>query len=85
MIGVALVGLGEIGQVHLRAFSDWDQADLCWICDLDDALIARDGHHARATTRDIGEVLADEAVDLVSICLPHHLHAPVAIACLDAG
>jgi len=30
-------------------------------------------------------MLADKSVDLVSICLPNHLHAPVAIDCLNAG
>ncbi|NLF17835.1 MAG: Gfo/Idh/MocA family oxidoreductase [Lentisphaerae bacterium] len=31
------------------------------------------------------EMLARSPVDLVAICTPHHVHAPLAIECLEAG
>jgi predicted dehydrogenase len=35
--------------------------------------------------RDWRALIADDTLDAVSICLPHHLHAEVAIAALQAG
>jgi predicted dehydrogenase len=83
MIGMALVGIGEVGQHHLRAISDSPHARLELVCDLDDALLAASG--APRVTRDFADVLQDPAVDAVSICLPHDLHAPFAIRALQAG
>lgn len=85
MIGTALVGLGEVGQVHLRALASHAGSQLRVLCDLDSELLARDAHNAVSATRDLDELLADTAVSVVSICLPHHLHEPVAIRCLEAG
>ena len=85
MIGTALVGLGEVGQVHLRALASHAGSQLRVLCDLDSELLARDAHNAASTTRDLDELLADAEVAAVSICLPHHLHEPVAIRCLEAG
>lgn len=85
MIGVALVGLGEIGQWHLRALATSADADLRAVCDLDSDLLAQAADRAARTTQDLGDILRDESVELVSICLPHHLHAPIAERCLDAG
>jgi predicted dehydrogenase len=38
-----------------------------------------------ARFREIDELLADESIDLVDICLPTHMHREVTIAALNAG
>ena len=83
MISLALIGLGEVGRHHREAIATAPETRFAWACDLDDALLATSG--AERTTHDLDEVLADPSVDALSICLPHHLHAPVALRALRAG
>ena len=85
-LGVGVIGLGEIGQFHLRGFARAVGAEVRTVADLDATLVA-------ATTADTDvrgvaryeDVLADPAVDVVSVCLPHRLHLPVTLAALAAG
>ncbi|MFQ5517542.1 MAG: Gfo/Idh/MocA family protein [Acidimicrobiia bacterium] len=84
MIGVALVGLGEIGQVHLDALRSSPHTNLVALCDLDRELGVRSAK-GESTTDDFAELLCRDDVDAVDICLPHHLHASLAVQALEAG
>ncbi len=82
--GVAVVGCGLISQRHLDAFRQLG-ANVAWVVDTSperrDAAARRYG--ARATAQ-IEEALADPAVEAVDLCLPHNLHAPMAVQALEA-
>ena len=83
-VGVGLVGLGEIGQVHLAGLRASPNAELVAICDLDADLVER----SRGTERvaaSLDELLGDGAISVIDICLPHHLHAPFALRAIEAG
>ena len=84
MTGVALVGLGDIGQVHLRALRGSARVRLVALCDRDPALL-QDSASEEDITEEFSELLGRDDVDLVDICLPHDLHAPLAIMALEAG
>src|SRR5699024_7116635 len=45
---------------------------------------AAETYDARAYT-DYKELIADDAIDVISVCLPNNLHAPVSIDSLNAG
>ncbi|MFK7993380.1 MAG: Gfo/Idh/MocA family protein [Granulosicoccus sp.] len=87
MIRVAILGCG-IGKQHLQSYHKLPaNFNVTALCDLD---VAR----AQATTEgvdsirivsDISDVLADPDIDLVDICLPPHLHMPVALQVMEAG
>lgn len=83
MIGVAILGAG-IGAQHLdgfRAAADW-QVRLIVDQDTDRAAtIAAD----IATAREIDVAINAPHIDVIDICLPPHLHVPVAIQALAAG
>ncbi len=86
-VGIGIVGLGEIGQVHLHGFQrDPELARVLAVTDLDPALrrasAAATGAQERAT---LAELLADERLDAVSVCVPHNLHRAVALAAIAAG
>jgi predicted dehydrogenase len=86
-VGVGIVGLGEIGQVHMHGFQRAPElARVVAVTDLDPALrrasAAASGAAERATLR---ELLADERVQAVSVCVPHSLHREVALAAVAAG
>ena len=88
MIRVAVIGAG-VGAAHAWSFRRLpEQYELVTLCDLDAdkaaGVLGRIGADDVAVTTSIDEVLASD-VDLVSVCLPPHLHAPVSIAALEAG
>ncbi len=80
---VAIIGCGWAGSRHAHAFAGCG-VRLAWAVDLDHERAARLAGGAGQTSADYRDALADPAVDAVSICLPHHLHAPVAIAAARA-
>lgn len=87
MIRVAIIGAG-IGADHLVGFREnAAQFEVRTICDLDlkrAGEMLLDGEEI-ALTSDLGSVLADAEIDIVDICLPPHLHFPVAKQVLEAG
>jgi predicted dehydrogenase len=87
---VALIGCGWAGERHARAYLQHG-ATLAWLVDSQEARAAalREGLGAAGAAARIGTdyraALADPEADAVDICLPHDLHAPVAIAAAGAG
>lgn len=86
-IKVAVLGAG-IGKSHISGYAQLsDLYQVVYVCDLDPAkaqagaALAQGARPVSAVT----EVFADPSIDLVNICLPPHLHAPMTIAALDAG
>ena len=89
-IRVAVLGAG-IGREHLRAYLALpERFDVRTLVDVDAAraetVLAAEapGCGIRVGT-ELDAVLADPTVDLVDVCLPPHLHAPVSIRALGAG
>jgi predicted dehydrogenase len=87
MITVAIIGAG-IGAQHLTGYLALpDRFAVNAVCDLDlDRATAATGADSEIlVTDDLASILADPAIDLVDICLPPHLHFPVAVQVLEAG
>lgn len=85
--GVAIIGAG-IGAEHLAAYRGLPaRFRVQTVCDLDQARAQRvlGGSPGTTYSSDLAEVLADEAVDIVDICLPPHLHLDACISALEAG
>ncbi|MEL6920857.1 MAG: Gfo/Idh/MocA family oxidoreductase [Pseudomonadota bacterium] len=87
--GVAIVGAG-IGAHHLAGFKALGECfDVRWLCDLDTGraqqVLDAAGAATTKVTNALDEVLSDDSVDIVDICLPPHLHAPAAIQAFEAG
>lgn len=87
MIGVAIIGAG-IGAQHLTGYRALPKRFVVKaICDLDlerAHSVAGDDTSIRLTT-DLDEVLADESIQLIDVCLPPHLHFPVTLKAHAAG
>lgn len=86
-IGVAVIGLG-IGRQHLDALAALpDRYRIEAVCDLDTTRLAdlAERHAVPHASADLAAVLADERVELVSICTPPHLHRAQILAALAAG
>lgn len=101
MVNVAVVGLGFMGVTHLKAYQKLKHARIAGICDAarlpadgDFSKIVGNlggGEPLRLdpagvkATRDVGELLADPAIDLIDLCVPTPAHVALATAALRAG
>ena len=87
MLNVAILGAG-IGAQHLDGYLALpDRYRVAAICDLDaekaGALAAK--APGCAAVSDADAVIADPAIDIIDICLPPHLHGPIAMKAFAAG
>jgi predicted dehydrogenase len=86
-VGVAVFGCGGVSGGHFGAYAANPKARLVAAVDtrpeLAEAAARRWGAEHWYTT--VEEALADPAVQLADLCLPHDLHAPVAIQAANAG
>lgn len=100
MIRVGIAGIGFMGMIHYLAYQKVRGAKVTAISTRDPKRLAGDWRGIQgnfgppgtkldlgkiARYRDIDEMLADESIDLVDLCLPPHLHADVAVAAFRAG
>ncbi len=87
IIHAAVIGGGAIGRAHVEGFQQHPQARVV-------ALAESNAKRGRAVAAEFGissvaadyrDLLRRPDVDVVSIALPNHLHAPVALEALRAG
>lgn len=85
-IGYAVLGL-SIGMAHVEAARESANADLVAVCDIDEKRLAKVAVLDESVTlyRDFEELLRDERVDVISICLPSGMHADFAVRAMEAG
>jgi UDP-N-acetylglucosamine 3-dehydrogenase len=85
-LSIGIIGLGEIGQFHARAFAACERARLVAVADLSADLVAQAQQQFGVRGYDDHRrLLDDEAVEAVVICLPHDLHFPVGSDALERG
>ena len=86
-IGVAVLGAGRMGQVHLRNLAGIPNARVVVVADPDaeSAAQGRDLARAQRSSDDPMAALHDDDVDAVLIASPTSTHAPLVEAALRAG
>ena len=94
-IGIGLIGMGWMGEVHSRSyrlvperFTDCSFHPQLVICADEVESRARSAAERiglERYTTDWREVIADPEVDVVDIAAPNHLHLPIAVAAARAG
>ena len=85
---IGLVGVGAAAQInHIPALKKTENVELVWLVD-------RDAEKAERVAQKFGvanssgrldQMLDDESVDAIDLCTPNYLHAPMAVAALEAG
>jgi predicted dehydrogenase len=84
---VGFIGGGRIADLHAAVYRDNPDAELYAVCDaVEDTARRRAAEWGAARWfTDYRQLLADDTVDAVEILTPHHLHAEMAVAALEAG
>jgi predicted dehydrogenase len=87
-VRVGLVGCGFVAELHMYAYRRvyGIDAEVVAVAARGDHVIAFAKKHGIASShRDIQSLLADKAIDVVDICAPPALHAPMIVAAVETG
>ena len=88
MLRVGMIGCGGIAGAHIAGFLLLsERVRITAVCDVDEGR-ARNAAERAGGARvysSFEELVRDDTVDAVDICLPHHLHAPAIVAAAQAG
>ncbi len=83
---IAVIGCGSISCMHLDAANELPQSQLVAVCDIkpDRADKAAKQYGVKAYY-DYKQMIAEQSLDAVHICLPHYIHTTVAQYALEHG
>ena len=87
-LNVGIVGLGWVAGAHIETFKKVEGANVTAVCSRrthDPADLERTYGLPLKAYSDYEEMLADDTIDIVSICTPHPFHPEQAIAAAKAG
>lgn len=82
----ALVGCGKVGHFHAKAFVNLAQSQFTAVCDynLERAQDFAKQYGVKAYDN-VEQMVANEGIEMLSVCTPHPIHASVAIAVSKIG
>ncbi len=83
MLKVGLVGVGGISGAHIPAWEEMADAELVALCDIRPERMEKFSDKRCYT--DFDEMLANEELDILDICLPTYLHADFAVKAMEKG
>ncbi len=80
---VGIIGMGHIGQKHLKAIALAEGVEICAVCDT--GTLPQSLPSGIQTGLGVEDILNHTAIDLVVICLPNYLHSQMTCAALASG
>jgi UDP-N-acetylglucosamine 3-dehydrogenase len=85
MTNVAVIGAGNMGKNHVRTYSEMDGVKLVAIADVSETAKQLAEKHCCKFYSDYREMLENEKLDAVSVCVPTSLHYAVAKDVINKG
>ena len=84
---IGVIGVGYIGETHVKAFQSVDEARVVAISDVNSGRLAeiKDRYAIKAAYLDVGDMLRKARLDGVVIATPDHLHRAPVQAAAEAG
>jgi UDP-N-acetyl-2-amino-2-deoxyglucuronate dehydrogenase len=81
----AIVGCGHIAKKHAEAIQNIEGANLVAVCDkVPQAMDEYVKKYGARSYEDLADMLSDPSIDVVNICTPSGLHAPIAVEAAKA-
>ena len=84
-IKFGIIGFGRIGQKHKEKIEENTNCELIAICDTDPNMLNKITDKTIILFQNYKELLNRKDIEVVSICTPNFLHAPMTITALNAG
>ena len=86
MLKVGMVGLGGISGAHVNGWLNLPQAKIAAVCDIRPGqLIAPMKKTGAVGYTDFDEMMSEQTLDIVDICLPTYLHSEYAVRAMKKG
>lgn len=83
---IAVVGCGNVSKMHFEAAFENEKCELVSCCDIvPEKAEAMSQLYGIKSFTDFDKMLAESDFDVLHICTPHYLHAPMAIAAMNRG
>lgn len=84
---VGVVGLGYAGETHLKSYLQLPGIEAVALAGLEENKLQQLGatYQVPHLYRDYQDLVARDDLDIVSVCAPNYLHAPIALAALESG
>ena len=83
---IAIIGCGRISVCYADSLLKLkDKAELCYAVDIDLAKAERFAEPFGCNYTDKLEDIFEKGIDIAHLCLPHDLHAPIAISLMERG
>lgn len=83
MLKVGVVGVGGISGAHIPAWEALTDTELVALCDVRPERMAQ--YPGKRHYTDIDEMLHNECLDILDICLPTYLHVDTAVKAMEKG
>ena len=83
MLKVGLVGTGGISRAHIPAWIAMEETELVALCDIRPEMMEEFPEQRHYT--DFSEMLEQEELDILDICLPTNLHVDYAVQAMERG
>jgi predicted dehydrogenase len=84
-VGFGVIGLGEIGQHHLEGLRRSSHARVSAVADARSEITQGAANGGAGAYVDYRDLLADDSVQAVCVCVPHHLHKVMTLDAIAAG
>ena len=86
-LGMAVVGVGFMGELHARVVAELPQTRLVAVADVreDRAREVAERYGAEVWTTDHASLMDDERIEAVSVCTSDHMHTAPAVDALESG
>ncbi|MEC9491033.1 MAG: Gfo/Idh/MocA family oxidoreductase [Halanaerobiales bacterium] len=84
-IKAAVIGCGNIYQVHADAIKEVENVELKYVVDIREERAKKAANRYNCSYFVEYEELLNKDIDVVHLCTPHFLHAPMAIKFLEVG
>lgn len=83
-IKLGIIGYGFMGQWHRNHAGTLKEVEILAVCDTDPAKLEKAPQDVKTFT-DYQELLKQDEIEWVVICVPNHLHCQIAVDAADAG
>ena len=86
-VRVGVIGVGQIGKIHLDNYRSIDGAEIVAVADVNEFEARRvaAAYDVPDVYTDFSELLARDDVQAVDVCLHNNLHMPATVAAFEAG
>ena len=83
--GIAIIGYGGMGGWHGNTIGNVEELNLCGVYDIKKERCEEAKERGIHVYDSLEVLLADEAVEIVTVAIPNHLHKDVCIRAMEAG